>query len=184
MFWLVCKCVFIALWSTCLHSLVKTSTKFVKILKQVKTLDRVSGFHWSDLEFSQTFASVFTRQWRHREHVLFFKYFAFNNYVFIYTSSHSLYHVAEHLSLLTSKVVRHIAIVRDLQFSGFGLLGKVSREMGHSVVVLPQPSHSSLQKVNSQILTKGLRMYSISQSMIHFPCCSIPATGYILLLNL
>ena len=43
-------------------------------LEQVKTLDWVSGFHWSALEFSQTFASVFTRLWRHGKHVLFFKY--------------------------------------------------------------------------------------------------------------
>ena len=31
--------------SQCLHSLVKTSAKFVRILEQVKTLDWVSGFH-------------------------------------------------------------------------------------------------------------------------------------------
>ena len=49
----------------CLHSLVKTSAKFLKILEQLKTLDCVSGFHWSAVEFSQTFASVFTRLWRH-----------------------------------------------------------------------------------------------------------------------
>ena len=36
---------------------MKTSAKFVRILVQVKTLDCVSGFHWSTLEFSQTFAS-------------------------------------------------------------------------------------------------------------------------------
>ena len=41
--------------------LLKTSAKFVRILEQVKTFDCVSGFHWSALEFSQTFASVFTR---------------------------------------------------------------------------------------------------------------------------
>ena len=46
---------------------VKTA-KFVRILKQVKTSDGVSGFHWSALEFSQTaFASVFTGLWRHGE---------------------------------------------------------------------------------------------------------------------
>ena len=35
--------------------------------------DCVSGFHWFALELSQTFASVFTRLWQHRKHVLFFK---------------------------------------------------------------------------------------------------------------
>ena len=55
------------------YSLLKTSAKFVRILEQVKTLEMqtLSGFHWSALEFSQTFASVFTRLWRHRKHVLF-----------------------------------------------------------------------------------------------------------------
>ena len=47
--------------SLCLHSVVKNSAKFVRILEQVKTLDFVPGFYWSTLEFSQTFASVFTR---------------------------------------------------------------------------------------------------------------------------
>ena len=50
-----------------------SSAKFVRILKQVKTLDCVLGFHWSTLEFSQTFASVFTQLWRHRKQVLFLK---------------------------------------------------------------------------------------------------------------
>ena len=35
------------------------------------TFECVSGFHWSALEFSQTFASVSTRLWRHGKHVLF-----------------------------------------------------------------------------------------------------------------
>ena len=48
-----------------------SSAKFVRILEQVKTFDCISGFHWSALEFSQTFASVFTRLWRHGKHVLF-----------------------------------------------------------------------------------------------------------------
>ena len=38
---------------------------------EVKTLNCVSGFHWSALEFSQMFTSVFTRLWRHGKHVLF-----------------------------------------------------------------------------------------------------------------
>ena len=59
--------------SLCLRSLVKTSVKFVKILEQVKTLDCVSGFQWSALDFSQTFASVFTKLWRHGEQFLFLK---------------------------------------------------------------------------------------------------------------
>ena len=56
----------------CLHSPLKTSAKFVRILEQV-TLDCVSGFHRSALKFSQTFALVFTRLWRHGKHVLFLK---------------------------------------------------------------------------------------------------------------
>ena len=59
--------------SPCLHSLVKTSVTFVRILKQVKTLDCISGFHWSALEFSQKFASVFNRLWRYGKDVLFIK---------------------------------------------------------------------------------------------------------------
>ena len=43
----------------------------MRILEQVKTLDFISGFHWSALEFSETFASVFTGLWRHGKHVLF-----------------------------------------------------------------------------------------------------------------
>ena len=39
-----------------------------------KNLDCVLGFHRSALEFSQTFALVFTRLWRHGKHVLFLKY--------------------------------------------------------------------------------------------------------------
>ena len=58
----------------CLHSLLKTSAKFLRILEQVKTLDCVSGFHWSALEFSQTFAAIFTRTWRGGKHVLFLKW--------------------------------------------------------------------------------------------------------------
>ena len=120
-FWVVNKCVFIALWSmkkakamwfdclqvvriystcfvyfiivflfvnnennnifkrnktccSCLHSLLKTSAKVVRILEQVKTLDYISGFYWSALQFSQKFASVFTRLWRHGKYVLFLKY--------------------------------------------------------------------------------------------------------------
>ena len=34
--------------------------KVLRTLKLVKTLDCVSGFHWSALKFSQTFASVFS----------------------------------------------------------------------------------------------------------------------------
>ena len=43
-----------------LHSLVKTLAKFVRILEQSKTLNCISGIHWSALKFSQSFASVFT----------------------------------------------------------------------------------------------------------------------------
>ena len=57
----------------CIHSLLKTSAKFVRVLEHVKTLDCVSGFHWSALEFSQKFASVFTRLWGNGKHVLFLK---------------------------------------------------------------------------------------------------------------
>ena len=57
----------------CLHSLLKTSAKFVRILEQVKALYCVSGFHWSALKFSQTSALSFTRLWRHGKHVLFLK---------------------------------------------------------------------------------------------------------------
>ena len=66
--------------SPCLHSQVKTSAKFVRILEQVKTLDWVSSFYWSALELSQTFASVFTRLWRHGDNILFsnLKEFNFN----------------------------------------------------------------------------------------------------------
>ena len=39
--------------SPCLHSLVKTSATFVIILEQVKTLDCISGSHWSAIEFSK-----------------------------------------------------------------------------------------------------------------------------------
>ena len=46
-----------------LRALLKTSAGSVRILQQVKTLDAI--------EFSQIFASVFTRQWRHGEHYLF-----------------------------------------------------------------------------------------------------------------
>ena len=38
---------------------------------------------WSALNFSQTFASVFTRLWRHGEHVLFLKWFI--HFLFIIT---------------------------------------------------------------------------------------------------
>ena len=44
-----------------LHTLVKASTKFERIFELVKTLNWVSGFCWSALELSQTFASVFTK---------------------------------------------------------------------------------------------------------------------------
>ena len=37
----------------------KNLAKFVRILEQAKTLDHVSGFHWSALEISQTFSSDF-----------------------------------------------------------------------------------------------------------------------------
>ena len=37
-----------------IHSLLKISAKFVRILEQGKTIDCVSGFQWSDLEFSQS----------------------------------------------------------------------------------------------------------------------------------
>ena len=60
-------------WSPCLYSLVKTLAKFVRILEQ-KSFDCVSGFHWSALEFSQAFALVFTRLWRHGKHVLYLKW--------------------------------------------------------------------------------------------------------------
>ena len=40
----------------------------MKILEQMKTRSCVSGFHWSALEFPQTFASVFIGLWRHRKH--------------------------------------------------------------------------------------------------------------------
>ena len=53
----------------CLHSLLKTSAKLVRILEQVKTRQAVEGFHWSALEFSQPFASV-----RQGKHVLFFNW--------------------------------------------------------------------------------------------------------------
>ena len=39
-------------------SLVKTSRKFARILEQVKTLECISGFHCSAIEWSQTFASA------------------------------------------------------------------------------------------------------------------------------
>ena len=55
-----------------LHSLVKTSAKFVRILERMKTLDCISGFHLSTLKFSQTFASVFTKLWNHREYMSYF----------------------------------------------------------------------------------------------------------------
>ena len=42
--------------------------------EHVKTLNCVTGFHWSALEFSQMFTSVFTRPWRHGKHVLFLKW--------------------------------------------------------------------------------------------------------------
>ena len=46
---------------SCLHSSLKTSAKFVRILEQVKTFDCVLDFHLSALEFSQTFASFIIR---------------------------------------------------------------------------------------------------------------------------
>ena len=41
----------------------------MRILEQVKTLDCVSDFHWSALEFSQSFASGFIRLWRQGKYV-------------------------------------------------------------------------------------------------------------------
>ena len=59
----------------CLHSLVKISAKFLRILKSVNTLDCVvSGFYWSAFELPKTFTSVFTRLWRHGEHVWFLRW--------------------------------------------------------------------------------------------------------------
>ena len=54
---------FIAWW--------KPRRAFARILRQAKRLHCVSGFHLYALKFSQTFALVFTRLWRYREHVLF-----------------------------------------------------------------------------------------------------------------
>ena len=45
---------------------------FVRIWEQVKTLDCISGFHWSVLEFSQTFASFFTRLSESKEKMFYF----------------------------------------------------------------------------------------------------------------
>ena len=42
-------------------------------MKKVKLYLCALGFCWSALEFSQMFASIFTRRWRHRENVLFLK---------------------------------------------------------------------------------------------------------------
>ena len=39
--------------SPCIYGLVKTSSKFVRILEQVKIPHCISGFHWFALEFSQ-----------------------------------------------------------------------------------------------------------------------------------
>ena len=65
----------------CLHSLVKTLAMFARILKQLKTSNCDSGFHWSTLEFSQKFTLVFTRLWKHRENVLLIlKNFHFSAY--------------------------------------------------------------------------------------------------------
>ena len=59
--------------SLCLHSLVKTLAKFVRILEQVKTHDCPEfSLIWSWI-LPQTFASVFTRLWRHGKHVFFVK---------------------------------------------------------------------------------------------------------------
>ena len=58
-----------------IYSQVKRLAKFVRILEQVKTFDCISGFHWSALEFSQTFTLVFTTLRRHWEHVLFLKWY-------------------------------------------------------------------------------------------------------------
>ena len=49
---------------------LKTSVKFVRVPVQVKTRYCVSGFHWSTLEFSQMFTSVFIRLWMPGENVL------------------------------------------------------------------------------------------------------------------
>ena len=58
----------------CLNRLVNWTAKFVRIFVEVKTYNCVSGFHRSALEFSQTFASVFSRLSEgHEEHVFFLK---------------------------------------------------------------------------------------------------------------
>ena len=68
----------------CRHSLLKTLAKFVRIFKQVKTLDCISGFHWFALEFSQMFTSVFTRLRMHGEHVLFLKWLVIIGHRIVY----------------------------------------------------------------------------------------------------
>ena len=61
------------------------NNNFIKEIKHVRTSiacwkprqslwEFTSRSHWSALEFSQTFASVFTRLWRHGKHVLFLKW--------------------------------------------------------------------------------------------------------------
>ena len=51
---------------------MKTSAKFVRILEKVKTLDCVSGFHWSALEFSQTFTDWFSPGYEGTENMFYF----------------------------------------------------------------------------------------------------------------
>ena len=70
-------------------SLLNTENNFIKEIKHVilsfkawwkprqslwELWDYVSGFQRSALEFSQTLASVFTRLWKHGEHVIFLKW--------------------------------------------------------------------------------------------------------------
>ena len=68
-----------------LYNLVKTSAKFVSISEQVKTLDCLLGFHWSAVEFSQTFATVSIGYWN-TENMLYFLIIIYNDKLILFLS--------------------------------------------------------------------------------------------------
>ena len=96
--------------------------KEVRIPEQVKTLYFVSGFHWSALKFSQVFALVFTRLWRHREHALFFNcnfitYKMLPFYAFFVLVSYSLvWYSAEEAKRLTTNLLINTACISNNHF--------------------------------------------------------------------